>query len=149
MLPMVARTAEESRIFRLAVASLAAAVVGAAAGVALAWGGVGADLLTDAVRHLVAVGFLTAVAIAMTFRLIPVLEGRAVPWPAARGVALWALAAAVPLRSAVVLVGAGWPGAAPLVPLSGILLLAALVAVGANLAAVAVVGARHGRPAGP
>ncbi len=133
MLPMVARTAEESRIFRLAVASLAAAVVGAAAGVALAWGGVGPDLLTDAVRHLVAVGFLTAVAIAMTFRLIPVLEGRALPWPRLRVVSLWALAAGVVLRSAEILLGTGWGWMAPAVALSGLFVWAAVLCAGTNL----------------
>src|SRR3990172_4262407 len=73
---------------------------GTGRGVAIAWGGGEAQLLTDAVRHLVAVGFLTAVAIAMTFRLIPVLEGRALPWPRLRAVALSALAARVVLVSA-------------------------------------------------
>jgi hypothetical protein len=42
-------------------------IVGVAAGVAIAWAGGESHLLTDAVRHLVAVGFLTAVAIAMTW----------------------------------------------------------------------------------
>jgi hypothetical protein len=133
MLPMVSRSVEESRIFRLAVASLGAAVVGVAAGVAIAWAGGEAHLLTDAVRHLVAVGFLTAVAIAMTFRLIPVLEGRALPWPRLRGVALWALAAGVVLRSAETLLGFGWVRMAPAVALSGFFVWAAVLCAGANL----------------
>jgi hypothetical protein len=132
-LPMVSRSAEESRIFRLGVASLGAAVVGAAAGVAIAWGGGEAQLLTDAVRHLVAVGFLTAVAIAMTFRLIPVLEGRALPWPRLRTAALWALAAGVVLRSAETLLGLGWGWMAPAVALSGLFVWAAVLCAGANL----------------
>jgi hypothetical protein len=133
MLPMVSRSDEESRIFHLAVASLAAAVVGAAAGVAIALSGGEAPLLTDAVRHLVAVGFLTGVVIAMTFRLIPVLEGRTLPWPRLRAVALWALAAGVALRSAETLLGFGWVWMAPAVALSGIFIWAALVCAGANL----------------
>ena len=132
-LPMVSRSGEESRIFRLGVASLGAAVVGAAAGVAIAWGGGEAQLLTDAVRHLVAVGFLTAVAIAMTFRLIPVLEGRALPWPRLRAVALWALAAGVVLRSAETLLGLGWVWMAPAVALSGLFVWAAVLCAGTNL----------------
>jgi len=133
MLPMVSRSAEESRIFRLAVASLGAAVVGAAAGVAFAWGGVEAPLLTDAVRHLLAVGFLTAVAIAMTFRLIPVLEGRALPWPRLRTVAFGALGAGVVLRTAETLLGLGWVWLAPAVALSGLFVWAAVLCAGANL----------------
>jgi hypothetical protein len=133
MLPMVARSAEESRIFRLAVASLGAAVLGAVASVALAWGGVPAPLLTDAVRHLIAIGFLTAVAIAMTFRLIPVLEGRALPWPRLRAVALWALAAGVVLRTAETLLGLGWVWLAPAVVLSGVFVWVAVACAGANL----------------
>jgi len=133
MLPMVSRSVEESRIFRLAVASLGAAVVGAAAGVACAWGGVESPLLTDAVRHLVAVGFLTAVAIAMTFRLIPVLEGRALPWPRLREVALWALALGVALRSAEALLGLGWVWVAPAVALSGLFAWVAVLCAATNL----------------
>ena len=139
MLPMVARSAEESRIFRLAVASLGAAVLGAAAGVALAWGGVPAPLLTDAVRHLLAIGFLTAVTIAMTFRLIPVLEGRALPWPRLRAVAFWALAAGVVLRTAETLLGLGWVWLAPAVALSGVFVWAAVLCAATNLLG-AVVG---------
>jgi hypothetical protein len=133
VLPMVSRSAEESRIFRFAVASLAAAVVGTAAGVAIAWSGGEAPLLTDAVRHLVAVGFLTAVVIAMTFRLIPVLEGRPLPWPRLRAVALWALAAGVALRSAETLLGFGWVWLAPAVALSGFFVWAAVLCAGTNL----------------
>lgn len=133
MLPMVARSAEESRIFRLAVASLAAAVIGAAAGSGMAWGGGESHLLADAVRHLVAVGFLTSVVIAMTFRLIPVLEARALPWPRLRAVALWALATGVVLRTGETLLGFGWAWMAPAVALSGAFVWAALVCAGANL----------------
>ena len=80
-LPLVARGPEESRIFRLAMPSGAAAVVGGAAAVPAAWAGLEVRLLTDAVRHLLTVGVLTSVVVAMVFRLIPVLEGRALRWP--------------------------------------------------------------------
>jgi hypothetical protein len=143
-LPMVARSAEESRIFRVALLSGAAAVLGAAAAVPAAWAGLDVRLLTDAVRHLVTVGVLTSVVVAMAFRLIPVLEGRALPWPRLRHVALWSLAGGVVLRSAEVLIGAGWAAPAPLVALSGVLVWIALACVGANLARA--IGASAGGP---
>jgi hypothetical protein len=147
-LPLVARSPEESRIFRVALFSGAAATVGAAAAVPAAWAGLDVHLLTDAVRHLVTVGMLTSVAVAMLFRLIPVLEGRALPWPRLRRVSLWSLAAGVLLRSAEVLVGAGWAAAAPGVALSGLLVWIAVACVGANLAAA--IGARpRASPARP
>jgi hypothetical protein len=133
-LPMVVRSREESRIFRVAMLSGGAAAIGAAAAVPAAWAGLDVRLLTDAVRHLITVGVLTSVVVAMTFRLIPVLEGRALPWPRLRHVALWSLAAGVILRSAAVLVGAGWPAPAPWVALSGLLIWIAVACVGANLA---------------
>jgi hypothetical protein len=143
-LPMVARTPEESRIFRVALLSGAAAAIGAAAAVPAAWAGLDVRLLTDAVRHLITVGVLTSMVVAMVFRLIPVLEGRALRWPRLRGVALWCLAAGVILRSAEVLIGAGWPAPARWVALSGILIWIAVACVGANL--VAAIGARGGTP---
>jgi hypothetical protein len=136
-LPMVARSREESRIFRVALVSGAAATVGAAAAVPAAWAGLDVHLLADAVRHLITVGLLTSVAVAMLFRLLPVLEGRALRWPRLRAVALWCLAAGVTLRTAEVLVGAGWAGPAPWVALSGLLVWIAVACVGANLAAAA------------
>jgi hypothetical protein len=139
-LPMVARSPEESRIFRVAMLSGAAALVGAAAAVPAAWAGLEVRLLTDAVRHLITVGVLTSVVVAMAFRLIPVLEGRALPWPRLRQVALWSLAAGVVLRSGEVLVGMGWSPPAPWVALSGVLVWIAVACVGANL--VGAVGAR-------
>jgi hypothetical protein len=142
-LPMVARSPEESRIFRVAMLSGAAAVLGSAAAVPAAWAGLDVRLLTDAVRHLVTVGVLTSVAIAMAFRLIPVLEARPLPWPRLRQVALWGLAGGVVLRTAEVLVGAGWPAPAPLVALSGILIWIAVACVGANL--VGAIAAREKR----
>jgi hypothetical protein len=84
----------------------------------------------------------------MLFRLIPVLEGRALPWPRLRRASLWSLAAGVLLRSAEVLVGAGWAAAAPGVALSGLLVWIAVACVGANLAAA--IGARpRASPARP
>ena len=106
-LPMAVRSREESRIFRVAMLSGGAAAFGAAAAVPAAWAGLDVRLLADAVRHLITVGVLTSMVVAMAFRLIPVLEGRALPWPRLRQVALWSLATGVVLRSAEVLVGAG------------------------------------------
>jgi hypothetical protein len=144
-LPMVTRSPEESRIFRVAMVSGGAAVLGSAAAVPAAWMGLDVRVLADAVRHLVTVGFLTSVAVAMLFRLIPVLEGRALPWPRLRRVALWSLAAGVILRSAAVLVAAGWSAPAPWIPLSGILIWIAVACVGANLVMAIGARARDGR----
>ena len=130
---MASRSGPESSIFRLAGASLGAAVVGSAAGLAITLGTGEAPLLTDAVRHLVALGFLTAVAIAMTFRLVPVLEGRALPWPRLRAVALWALAPGIVLRTAEPLLGLGWAWISPAVALSGLFIWAAVLCAGTNL----------------
>jgi hypothetical protein len=138
-LPLVARTPEEARIFRVGMAAGGAAAIGAAAAVPAAWAGLDVRLLTDAVRHLVTVGVLSVV-VAMAFRLIPVLEGRALQWPWLRHVALWSLAAGVILRSAEVLVGAGWAAPAPWVALSGILVWVAVACVGVNL--LAAIGRR-------
>jgi hypothetical protein len=132
-LPMLARSPQEARIFRLAAASAGLAVVGSAGATAAAWGDVPAPLLVDAVRHQVTIGFLTSVVVAMVFRLIPVLEETALPWPWLRGVAFWALLAGILLRSGEVAVGHGWNGPAPWVPLSGLLVWLALGCVGANV----------------
>jgi hypothetical protein len=132
-LPLVARSREEARIFRVAVPSALAAVVGSALGAAAARAGMDTGLLADAVRHLVTVGFLTSVVVAMTFRLIPVLEGRGLPWPRLRIVAFAALLLGVLLRTAEVLVGAGWSALAPWVAASGLLVWLALASVAANL----------------
>jgi hypothetical protein len=135
-LPMVARSREESRIFRVGLLSGGAALVGSAVTVAVAWAGLDVRVLGDVVRHLVTVGVLTSVVVAMVFRLIPVLEGRALPWPRLRGLALRSLAAGIILRSAEVLVGLGWAALASWIPLSGILVWIAVACAGVNLAAV-------------
>jgi len=134
-LPMLSRSPAESRIFRLAVAALTAATAGALAATLAALAGRPAPVLTDAVRHLVTVGFLTAVVVAMAFRLLVVLEGRPLAWPRLRALAFWALLGGVLLRTAEVLVAWGLPGLAPWVPLSGLLVWAALACVAANLVA--------------
>lgn len=141
-LPMVARSGEEARIFQVAVGSAGAAGVGAALATASTLAGQPAHLLTDAVRHLVTVGFLTGVVVAMTFRLLPVLEMQALPWPRLRTVAFCALLAGVLLRTAEVLVGAGYGAVAPLIPLGGLLVWMALASVAVNLAATVLPGLR-------
>jgi hypothetical protein len=147
-LPMLSRSAAESRIFRLGVACALLATLGAAVlalaalglvpggvGVALAPGGAVAHALLDALRHLVAVGFLTSVVVAMTFRLIPVLEATALPWPRLRDVALAALLGAVVARSAQALASEGRWWLAPAVVLSGVLAWIALACPAASLLA--------------
>jgi hypothetical protein len=130
-LPMLSRSVPESRIFRVAVASALAGVVLSVW--ALALGAEAPRALTDAVRHLLAIGVIGAVVVAMTFRLIPVLEGRPLPWPALRGVALAALTASVVVRTAPALLPAGWPGAASLVAASGVLAWIAFACAGIGL----------------
>ncbi len=132
-LPMLSRSAPESRIFRVAVASALGGLLLSAWSLAL---GAGAPrALTDAVRHLLAIGVVGAVVVAMIFRLIPALEGRPLPWPALRGVALGALAAAVALRTAPALGPLGGLGVAPLITASGVLAWAAFAYAGAGLVA--------------
>jgi hypothetical protein len=139
-LPMLSRSPSEARIFRLAAASALLGALGAA-GLAL---GAGAALphhaLADALRHLLTIGVLTSVVVAMTFRLIPVLEGTALAWPGLRTVALVALAGAVILRTAQGLAAHGWPWLGPAVVLSGVLVWIALAAVAVNLTAAMIRG---------
>ena len=131
--PMLGRNREEARIFRLGAASALVAAVAAAAAALGATAALPHHVLADAIRHLVTVGFLTSVVVAMTFRLIPVLEGVALPWPGLRDVAFGALLGSVVLRTAQVLVVHGWPELAGAVALSGPLAWIALVAVTASL----------------
>lgn len=134
VLPMVSRSAEESRIFRLAAASAVGAVAGFAVAAAGAPLGAQTHLIADAARHLLTVGFLTSVVVAMAFRLIPVLELVPLPWPGLRRVAFWALLGGVALRTAELGAAYGAPAIAPLVPLSGVLVWVAVACVAANLA---------------
>jgi hypothetical protein len=145
-LPMLARSREETRIFRVGVLSAVAGAVGAAILALTAAAPLPHHALADALRHLVTVGFLTSVVVAMTFRLIPVLEGTALPWPRLRQVALVALLGAVTLRTTQGLVLLGWPGLGAGIALSGVLAWVALAAVAANLTAVMVRGGRIQRP---
>jgi hypothetical protein len=134
-LPLAARSPVEARIFRIAMLSGGGAVLGSALTVGMAWAGLEVRVLGDVVRHLVTVGVLTSVVVAMVFRLIPVLEGRAVRWPGLRQVARWSLVVGIILRSAEVLVGLGWSSLASWVPLSGVLVWIAVACAGVNLAA--------------
>jgi hypothetical protein len=132
-LPMLGRSAVEARIFRMAALSAGAARIGAAAATALTAAGLDASVVADAVRHLVTVGFMTSVVTAMAFRLVPVLEGVALPWPGLRHVAFWALTAGTALRTGQVAVGLGWVALAPLVALSGALVWVALGCLAATV----------------
>lgn len=132
-LPMLSRSPEEARIFRLAGLSVMAAALGLSAASGLGWTGGATYLVTDAARHLVTVGFLTSVVVAMAFRLIPALERRPLPWPRLRGVAFWTLAAGVALRSAEMLVPFGGRNVALGVALSGALVWVALACASATL----------------
>lgn len=143
LLPMVAQRGPETWLLRLALASATAAAGGALGAGALAVRGMSAGLLPDAVRHLHAVGCLAAVAVAMTFRLVPVIERAPLRWPGLRRPAGLALALAVILRTAEIGGDLGWPGVLPWLPLSGALAWLALAS-----AAVNVASARRGVSAG-
>jgi hypothetical protein len=132
-LPMLARGGPETRLFRMAILAAAAAAAGSAGAALLAWGTVPLSLLADVLRHLVTVGFLTSMVLAMAFRLIPVIEGAALPWPRLRGLAFWALLAGVLVRTAQTLADYGLEGALPAVPFSGVLVWIALACLAANL----------------
>ena len=132
-LPVLSRTPQEAAIFRIAVVSALVATAGAAVDVATTLAGAPVPRLTDAVRHLVTVGVLTSVVVAMTFRLVPVLTGVALPWPPARRVAWWALAASAALRSLQVAVPAGASMAGTTVVLSGALAWIAIASAALGL----------------
>jgi hypothetical protein len=134
-LPLVARSPEESRIFRLAMLAGGGAVVGSAVTVAVAGAGLDVRVLADVVRHLITIGVLTSVVVAMVFRLVPVLEGRRLRWPRLRRVALWSLAVAIIVRSAELLVGLGWASVASWIPLSGVLVWLAVACPAVNVMA--------------
>jgi hypothetical protein len=77
---------------------------------------------------------VTTVIVAMVLRLIPVLEGTAIPWPRVPSVALVGLVAAVVLRSAQSLEMAyAGPAVRLAVALSGLLVWLVLAATGASL----------------
>ncbi|HEV8585856.1 MAG TPA: NnrS family protein [Methylomirabilota bacterium] len=130
-LPMLSRTVPESRILRIAVASVLAGL--ALSLWALALGAEAPRALTDAARHLLAIGVVGSVVVAMSFRLIPVLDGRPLPWPALRAVASWALTGAVVLRTAQVIAPLGWLAVSPLVAASGALAWLAFACAGISL----------------
>ena len=140
-LPMISRSAAETRLFRLALTCVAAAAALATAAL-LVWRGQPQHLVADAVRHLVTIGFLTSVVMAMTFRLIPILEGTPLRWPRLRAVAFWALLAAVLLRTSQVAIGVGGRPLAHAVVLSGLLVWLAVAGVGATLVAAILAPAR-------
>lgn len=136
-LPMLTRSPEEARVFRLALACAALALLGSLAGAALAPRAALTHLLEDALRHLVTVGFLAGVVVAMAFRLVPVLEARPLPWPRLRALAFWSLLAAVVTRSAEPLLALGLREVALFVPLSGLLAWITLACVGVTLVGAA------------
>lgn len=148
-LPMLSRSRAEARIFRLGVVSALAGAIGAAALALGAGTALPHHALADALRHLMTVGFLTSVVVAMTFRLIPVLEGAPLPWPRLRTVAFAALLGSVVLRTAQGLAIYGWPGLGPAVALSGVLAWIAPAAVAASLAAVMIRPRPPTAPAAP
>lgn len=143
-LPLYGRGGPELVLFRLAWASAALGLLALGATGVLGALGIPPSLLADAARHLVTVGFLTAVVLAMTFRLVPVLEGRPHPWPRVRAWTAGSLAAAVVLRTAQVTADYGWESVLGLVPLSGVLAWGALAGGATSFLAAASRG--RGQP---
>jgi hypothetical protein len=132
--PMLGHRGPETRLFRLAMVSAAIAGVGSvAAAASLGWAGVPLSLLADALRHLVTVGFLTAMALGMGFRLLPVVSGVPLRWPRLRGAAFWALLAGVIVRTAEVVADWGVIGVLAVVPVSGLLVWLALGCLAVNV----------------
>ena len=131
-LSLLGRGGPETRLFRMAMLAAAIAAGGSVGAAILAWTTVPLSLVADALRHLVTVGFLTAVVVGMGFRLIPVVEGAALRWPGLRWVAFWALLAAVLLRTGEALADYGFETILRLVPLSGALVWVALACLGAG-----------------
>jgi hypothetical protein len=143
-LPLLARGGPETRLFRMAMLAAVVAAVGSAGAAVFAWVAVPLSLLADALRHLVTVGLLTSMVVGMGFRLIPVVEGVALPWPRLREVAFWALLAAVLLRTSEVLADYGVEAILGLLPFSGGLVWVALACLGAGF--VGTVIRRRGSP---
>jgi hypothetical protein len=134
---LLARGGPELWLFRLAIVSATGAALGSFGAAAIAWRGVPLGLLADALRHLVTVGFLTSIVVAMAFRLVPAFEGVPVRSPRVRALAFAALVAAVGLRSSEVLADHVWAGVLSWLPLSGLLVWLALAAVLGTLLAAA------------
>ena len=85
---------------------------------------------------------MTGMVVAMVFRLIPVLERVALPWPRLRSVAFYGLTFAVILRTAEVAVDVAPAVVGTLVALSGPVAWIAIASAAANLARVVSVRAR-------
>ncbi len=136
----------ERALLRLAVVSVTVASLGFAAGAGMAAAGVPLGLLGDALRHLFTIGFLTTVVLAMSFRLIPVLERVRLPWSRLRDVAFVALLAGVLVRSSEVLADWVWVGVLAWLPLSGLLVWVAVASVLVTL--LGAMRARRRPPAG-
>jgi hypothetical protein len=131
---LVAQAGPESRLFRLALVAAGTAAAGSLLAAGLAWRGVPLSLLADALRHLVTVGFLLALVLAMAFRLIPAFDRRPLAWPRLREVAFWALLGSVLIRSAEVLADYGWEPVLAWLPPAGVLAWIAIGCVALNLA---------------
>jgi hypothetical protein len=141
-LPLVGRTGDERRIFLLAAGCLVAATAGTAVNVVAALFEAGIPHLPDAVRHLFAVGTLGGVVIAMSFRLMPVLEARPLPWAWAPRLALVALATSVATRTLEVLAPLEIRGLGKLVAASGMFAWVAFACVGLSFVALGVAAYR-------
>ncbi len=131
----------ETRFFRLAFscAGLGAAglLVGAISDLA---GSPVPGLLADATRHLLTVGFLVGMVLAMGFRFLPVIEGVRLSLPWIRQAVFSCLGLSVLLRTGELLAGYS-RGVLPLAAISGFLAWIALAAWGLAVLLTMVQGA--------
>lgn len=126
---------------RYVVAAWAWLWVGLAAGplftlFALARGDYGSALMLDFSRHTIAVGFATQLVVGIGSRFVPAFTGRALWSPRAHRAAFWLLNLGVALRGLEAAVASGlWPGAWPLLSLSGPPVVLAVLLFALNLLA--------------
>jgi len=105
----------------------------------------GSLAMLDFSRHTVAVGFATQFVMGIGSRFVPAFTGGALWSPRAHRAAFWLLNLAVALRGLEALVATGlWPGAWPLLSLSGPPVVLAVL-----LFALNVLSALRPRPLGP
>lgn len=139
----------EARFFRFAFACAGLAAAGLVAAAVLTLGGEPPrGLLADAIRHLLAVGFMFGMICAMGFRFVPVIEGVRMAIPRARSVAFWSLTLAVILRTAELGADYVHEDFLRLASVSGFLAWVALLAWGLAVGLTMVRGARLRRLGG-
>ncbi len=97
-------------------------------------GDYGSATLLDFSRHTIAIGFATQLVIGIGSRFVPAFSGRVLWSPRAHRAAFWLLNLGVALRGLEAVLASGlWPGAWPLLSLSGPPVVLALLLFALNL----------------